>query len=731
MGLHAIKLPKVPAVPYWCTILLLVCSLLSSQAKSCKCPSSDFGSGQDPSDMYTMSNTFDQLHGYLFPANSSSTFLSAGLGFYKKHLPSKLNLSEQGLLVIGDKWIELWGSSGDGTTIHEASFNVVFTMGIYQPKKQKTAGGSLVFAIIPEAFLYSNETFATQFSSSWDTSEPIVDATLAGNKFTIWAGECYYQMIVNDTTVTCVEIVMALTADSSMKNYSFSIDYNHIGHNMTVQVSVIEGEDGQGQQSRGVKNHINFSSSLHFGYFGFSSSMGQLFELHTWNSTVERLSPKLEISGKKKGTTTIILSSVLGSAAATVATAAVVYFYFNSKYRGWKKELDQLAKSMQLLPGVPTQFSFSDIRRATNNFHEATKLGQGGFGAVYRCRLPGPKRGEALEVAVKKFSRDDNRRYEDFLAEVSVINRLRHKNIVPLVGWSYNKGEPLLVYEYMPNGSLDQHLFRRSGGTQQQPSPIDRWDTRYNMVKDIATGLHYVHHEYEPRVLHRDIKANNIMIDSGFQGRLGDFGLACVVADGKNSYTDIGAPGTLGFRAPEYIHSGKATTKLDIFAFGVLILEIVTGKVAIDAQYRHITDWVWHLHKEGRLLDAIDHMLTTEFHPSDAERLLLLGLACSQPNPSDRPTMEKALQIITKSELPPDVPLEKPRFVWPPPEEGQFLSSDFSTELSNSLAGTSLTSGIEMTERGHASSANGGNSSHHRPISGPSQELFSIYHTAE
>ncbi|CAO2185768.1 unnamed protein product [Urochloa humidicola] len=679
--------------------------------------------------MHTSSNTFDQLGGYLFHANSSSSMrvLPGGLEFYKNLLPSNLNLSEPGLFIIADQFIPLW----DGTTIREESFNVIFTMSIYQQKNQ-----SLFFAIVPGDFLFINDTFATQLYSS--RGEPIVGPTkLAGNQFTIWVGECY-QMIPNDTVI-CVEIVidpsLVPTADSSMKNYSFSIDYNRLGHNMTVQVSVIKGEDGQGQEqqsSSGVKNNINLSSiasSWHFGFFSFYSSMGQLFQLHTWNSTVERLSP--EFSEKKKWTTTIILPSVLGSAAATLATAAVVYCYFNSKYRGWKKELDQLAKSMQLLPGVPTQFSFSDIRKATNNFHETTKLGRGGFGAVYRCRLPGPKRGETLEVAVKKFSRDDNRRYEDFLAEVSVINRLRHKNIVPLVGWSYNKGEPLLVYEYMPNGSLDQHLFRRSGGTQQEPSPINRWDTRYNMVKDIATGLHYVHHEYEPRVLHRDIKANNIMIDSSFQGRLGDFGLACVVAEGKNSYTDIGAPGTLGFRAPEYIHSGKATTKSDIFAFGVLILEIVTGKVAIDAQYRHITDWVWHLHKEGRLLDATDPLLTTEFHPSDAGRLLLLGLACSNPNPSDRPTMEKALQTITKSEPPPDVPLEKPRFLWLPPEEGHFLSSDFSTELSNSLAGTSLTSGIELTEKGQASSANGGSSSHHRPISGHSQELFSIYHTAE
>jgi len=675
--------------------------------------------------MYTLSNTFDNLHGYLVSNSRYTTFLSAGLGFYKKNHPPKLNLSEPALLIIDEQWIELWEPSIDRTTIREASFSVVFTMSIYQPNNQKTpGGGNLIFAILPRDFLHGNESFAIasqlNYYSSCDISDPIVDTTLAGNQFiTIMAGR--YDLIVHNETVFCVGIdIGPLGAVDSIKTkYSVSIDYNSLGHNMTVQVSVVDGENEGTTQIRGSKQNISFSNiSSQFGLFSYYSSMGQLFQLDTLNSTVERLSDELDIiPHKKKWTTTIILSSVLGSAAVTVVTAAVVYCYFNSKYRGWKKELDQLAKSMQLLPGVPTQFSFSDIRRATNNFHETTKLGRGGFGAVYRCRLPGPKKGEALEVAVKKFSRDDNRRYEDFLAEVSVINRLRHKNIVPLVGWSYNKGEPLLIYEYMPNGSLDQHLFR-SGGKQQQPNQINRWDTRYNMVKDIATGLHYVHHEYEPMVLHRDIKANNIMIDSAFQGRLGDFGLACVVAEGKKSYTDIGAPGTLGFRAPEYVQSGKATTKSDIFAFGVLTLEIVTGKAAVDVQFCHLTDWVWRLHKEGRLLDAIDPQLTTEFQASDAKRLLLLGLACSNPNSSDRPTMVEAVQVVTKSAPPPDVPLEKPRFVWPP--EGLSLSSDYSTELSS--LGSSLTVGIEMTA-GHGSSENRGNSLHHRPITpmaGPS-----------
>ncbi|CAO2041731.1 unnamed protein product [Urochloa humidicola] len=164
----------------------------------------------------------------------------------------------------------------------------------------------------------------------------------------------------------------------------------------------------------------------------------------------------------------VFVSLFLSLAATIVAAAAIpcVAWYFMSKQRRWKKEMDKLTKTMQSLPGVPTQVDFADIRKATDNFHETMKLGRGGFSSVYRCRLPEAASGRTslMEVAVKKFTREiEEQRYVDFLAEVSIINRLRHKNVVPLIGWSYNKGEPLLIYEYMTNGSLDQHLFRRNG----------------------------------------------------------------------------------------------------------------------------------------------------------------------------------------------------------------------------------------------------------------------------
>uniref|UniRef100_A0A8R7PMV4 Protein kinase domain-containing protein n=2 Tax=Triticum TaxID=4564 RepID=A0A8R7PMV4_TRIUA len=196
---------------------------------------------------------------------------------------------------------------------------------------------------------------------------------------------------------------------------------------------------------------------------------------------------------------------------------------------------------------------------------------------------------------------------------------------------------------------------------------------------DVAAGLHYVHHEHEHMVLHRDIKASNIMLDSSFRGRLGDFGLARIITClNKNSYTDIGVAGTWGFIAPEYSMSRKATRKTDIYALGVLILEVVTGKRALNGyheSFQLLTDWVWTAHREGRLLEAVDDEVVGEFDDDDASRLLLLGLACTNPNPSDRPSMAEVVQIIAKSTSLPDVPLEKPTFVWPP--EGGWIPLEF------------------------------------------------------
>ncbi|WVZ78708.1 hypothetical protein U9M48_026372, partial [Paspalum notatum var. saurae] len=287
----------------------------------------------------------------------------------------------------------------------------------------------------------------------------------------------------------------------------------------------------------------------------------------------------------------------------------------------------------------------------------------------------------------------------------------------------------------MSNGSLDQHLFLKCGAKQrqQEDTSLDRWQTRYSIAKDIATGLHYVHHEHEPTVQHRDIKASNIMLDSTPHARLGDFGIASTVAVDRSSVTGIA--GTWGYMAPEYAMTYRSTRQTDTYAFGVLVLEVVTGKKNGDVppDDDHITDWVWRptmhryctkvqyqyldtwrLHREGKLLEAVDGSVVVlaaagddgDSTEEEARRLLLLGLACANPNPSNRPSMAEVLQVITKLAPPPDVPLERPSFMWPP-EDWRYRNSVYSTAVSCDSDASSAST-VELARPAPSSAAAGG-----------------------
>ncbi|XP_042495352.1 probable L-type lectin-domain containing receptor kinase S.5 [Macadamia integrifolia] len=213
----------------------------------------------------------------------------------------------------------------------------------------------------------------------------------------------------------------------------------------------------------------------------------------------------------------------------------------------------------------------------------------------------------------------------------------------------------------MPNGSLDNHLFGRQEKTLN-------WDHRYKILQGVASALHYLHDEYDQRVVHRDLKASNIMLDSNFNARLGDFGLARALDNEKTSYHELeGVPGTPGYMAPECFHTGKATPESDVFAFGAVILEVVCGQRPWTriGGFQYLVDWVWTLYREGRILEAVDERLMDNYDKPLAECLLLLGLACSHPIAVERPKTPIIVQIISRSILPPNVPYIKPAFIWP------------------------------------------------------------------
>ncbi|RLM75655.1 hypothetical protein C2845_PM15G00500 [Panicum miliaceum] len=635
---------------------------------------------QDPSwelDYFTFSTRLDRLHTYKMV--NESGFLRDFTRHEAIDMPKDaLELLHIPLMV---QLCSFWTDLDLELQVRERSFTVFFTMSLYQPswKKQATAAEgkrqglhprTLSFLVLPIFFSEFNngrQSLAEQMKLSAEGALSLVEVAQGrDSNVSVEIGKLAYSRDISLTSphycfFTPLGINVAIV-DPAPATASYTVWIQYLSSKHSLSVYVCAGKDKpRPNVPIAVKKDLRFADGAYTSAsFALFSSVGQLLQVHDWNSTVLR--EQLVADGAMRLTVSIFIGT-----------------------RKWKEERDEFAKTMQRLPGVPIQIDFADIRLATGNFHESMKLGKGGFGSVFRCRLPATatRKDQAMEVAVKKFTGDvKERRYEDFLAEVSIINRLRHKNIVPLVGWSYNKGDPLLIYEYMTNGSLDQHIFIRECGIgdhqqlQQEGASTGQWHSRYSIVRDIATGLHYVHHEHEPLVLHRDIKASNIMLDSNFHARLGDFGIACTVAAGRSSVTGIA--GTWGYIAPEYAMSYKATRQTDIYAFGVLIVEVVTGKKNRDVppDDGHISDWVWRLHGEGRLLEVVDYDHQQAVIVDEAERLLLLGLACTNPNPSNRPSMAEAVQVITKLAPPPDVPPERPAFVWPA-KEWRSLDSDY------------------------------------------------------
>ncbi|KAI8536706.1 hypothetical protein RHMOL_Rhmol10G0277500 [Rhododendron molle] len=212
----------------------------------------------------------------------------------------------------------------------------------------------------------------------------------------------------------------------------------------------------------------------------------------------------------------------------------------------------------------------------------------------------------------------------------------------------------------MPNGSLDKHLF---GDTNSKPLS---WDRRDKIISGVASALHYLHNDFKSRVVHRDLKASNIMLDSNFDARLGDFGLARALETEKTSYIEAeGVPGTMGYMAPEYLYTGKATEQSDVYAFGAVLLEVICGcrPGTQIGEYNSLVDWVWSLHREGRLLKAVDRRLKKNYPVEKARTLLLLGLACSHSRASERPKTQEIVQILLGLVPVPHVPSFKPPFV--------------------------------------------------------------------
>lgn len=293
---------------------------------------------------------------------------------------------------------------------------------------------------------------------------------------------------------------------------------------------------------------------------------------------------------------------------------------------------------------LPAQvFSFRELANATKNFRGECLLGEGGFGRVYKGRLESTNQ----VVAIKQLNRNGLQGNREFLVEVLMLSMLHHPNLVNLMGYCADGDQRLLVYEYMPLGSLEDHLYEISLGKK----PLD-WNTRMKIAAGAAKGLEYLHDMANPPVIYRDLKCSNILLGEDYHPKLSDFGLAKLGPVGDNTHVSTRVMGTYGYCAPEYAMTGQLTLKSDVYSFGVVFLEIITGRRAIDtsksAGEQNLVAWARPLFKErSKFAKMVDPLLHGQYPPRGLYQALAVAAMCLQEQPNLRPVIADVVTALT------------------------------------------------------------------------------------
>ncbi|KAL9321350.1 hypothetical protein ACSQ67_013189 [Phaseolus vulgaris] len=493
-------------------------------------------------------------------------------------------------------------------------------------------------------------------TNSWDPPGPHV-------------GINFNSMRSNKTVPWAVDI-------REMKVYYCVIEYNATTHSLNVSFT-----GNFFNVAKPVKSYVSCNVDLRYYLpewviFGFSAATGFMFELntlHSWsfhstsqiNENVSNKIPPIpaspipnpspspipnpspspnstdNISSRQEGNKGLLmgLKVGVGIAASFLIVGLVCILMWRRMAKGKKEDsiLDLgMDDEFQKVTG-PKRFCYKELASATNNFAESQKIGQGGFGGVYKGYLKELN----SNVAIKRISSESRQGAKEYASEVKIISQLRHRNLVQLIGWCHMKKDLLLIYEFMQKGSLDSHLY---GGKS-----ILTCQMRYNIAMDLALAVLYLHEEWDQCVLHRDIKSSNIMLDSSFNAKLGDFGLARLVDHEKGFQTTILA-GTRGYIAPEYFTTGKARKESDIYSLGVVLLELATGRKPVDLNAKEgqitIFEWVWELYKLGKLLEVVDTKLGGAFDEEQMKHLVIAGLWCANPDYTSRPSVRQLIQVL-------------------------------------------------------------------------------------
>ncbi|XP_010644095.1 probable LRR receptor-like serine/threonine-protein kinase At1g53430 [Vitis vinifera] len=322
--------------------------------------------------------------------------------------------------------------------------------------------------------------------------------------------------------------------------------------------------------------------------------------------------------------------------ASCVVLAFILALLWTKGYLGGKDLEDKELRALELQTGY---FSLRQIKAATNNFDSANKIGEGGFGPVYKGVLS-----DGSIIAVKQLSSKSKQGNREFVNEIGMISALQHPNLVRLYGCCIEGNQLLLIYEYMENNSLARALF----GREEHRLHLD-WPTRKKICLGIARGLAYLHEESRLKIVHRDIKATNVLLDKDLSAKISDFGLAKLDEE-ENTHISTRIAGTIGYMAPEYAMRGYLTDKADVYSFGVVALEIVSGKSNTNyrpkEEFVYLLDWAYVLHEQGNILELVDPILGSNYSEEEAAKMLNLSLLCTNPSPTLRPSMSSVVSML-------------------------------------------------------------------------------------
>nr|VDD09419.1 unnamed protein product [Brassica oleracea] len=571
----------------------------------------------DSSGFAVLTNTTKHSYGQVFndyPFNPNQNF---SFNFFFAIVPEHNHQGSHGMAFVISPTRGLPGASSDQY------------LGIFnEPNNGNTSNN--VIAI--ELDIHKDEEFG-------DIDDNHVGININGLRSVVSASAGYYDS--NDGSFKNLSLI-------SGKVMSLSLVYSLIDKQLIVTLSPAELSVPPLKPLLSLNRDLSpyFSDSM---YFGFTASTGYTGALHYMlvmfgsgdTGSLQRdlnAIPILPPYPKKSfdGTRTV-LAVCLAVSVIAVFIASWIGFVFYLRH----KKVQGVLEEWEIQYG-PHRFAYKELFNATKGFKDKKILGRGGFGQVYRGTLSGSD----VDIAVKRISHGSSQGKSEFLAEISTIGRLRHPNLVRLLGYCRHKEDLFLVYDFMPNGSLDKYLNHSNTNENQERLS---WDQRFKIIKDVASALLYLHQEWVQIIIHRDIPAN-ILIDHEMNARLGDFGLAKLYDQGIDPQTSKVA-GTFGYIASEFLRTGRATTSTDVYAFGLVILEVVCGRRLIERRQAKneevLVDWILELWENGKIFDAVEESIVqVEQNRGEIELVLKLGVLCSHQAESIRPDMSTVMGLL-------------------------------------------------------------------------------------